>query len=221
VQSQEDSQWRSALEKISIDTQAAHIGALEMQSFFHSPRYRKQSRSVAASLLWRVDDRDLFDVVFFDLVEKTTERNQQELITLARAMGDRLQERYSIRMKALGTDSPQDSSFEHFLKSPEEFYDDDKEDQKKAELQVDVEEWELDSICHGLIEVWKDPTFRAESSKRDLTGIAFYTTKGDYKGVDFRGAEVRGTAFYGECNLDGAKFDRSAQYKDNCERHPR
>ena len=81
----------------------------------------------------------------------------------------------------------------------------------------------LDSICYGLIELWRDPRFRSEPSERDLTGIAFYTTvaNGDYTGVDFRGAELKGAAFHGECNLRGAKFDTSAQYKVYCQEHRR
>jgi hypothetical protein len=217
AQAQEDSQWRLALERITVDPQSAPTGVLEMESFFDSKQYRRESRPVAAALLPRINDVSLFDVVFFQLLKKTTDRNQQELITLARAMTQLLQERHEGRLQKLGKDKPTDPTFAHFLKNPEDFYDDSYYDQREEQYQVDTDKWKLDTICSGLIELWKNPHFVGELAERDLTGIAFFTTHGDYTGVDFRGANLSGTAFYGDCKLDGAKFDRAAKYTNQCE----
>ncbi len=212
AQAQEDSQWRLALEKIAGDSQSAPIGALEMQSFFNSSRYDKESRPVAATLLPKIDDLSLFDVVFFDLLGKTTKQSQQELIVLARSLTSRLRDQWSACPKA---SLPADNSFAHFLKNPEDFYDDNDQTQGKEEMKVDADEWKLDSVIHGLTELWQDPRSQVTPRGQDLAGIAFLN--GNYKGVDFRGAQLSDTAFYGKCNIDGAKFDSPTKSMNHCE----
>jgi len=220
AQGQEDSQWRTELEKSATDPKLAPVGALEMQSFFGSKRYSDQSRKVAATLLSGIDDPDLFDLVFFDIIDadvrKTTElSHQQDLIALAKALSERLQGLYSDRLAAPGKDLPEDQTLKNFLADPGEFYD---HDQLKEENEVDVKEWELDSVSRGLIKLWgtTPPT-------QNLTGIIFYTTQApdqpnvDWGVVDFRGAELKNVQFYGTCKIDPTKFDTSEQNKFGCD----
>ena len=94
AQAQEDSQWRLALEKVTTDAKAAQVSALEMESFFNSPRWQDVSRPVGASLLAGVDDTSIFDLVFADFMDKSVEHRQEEIVVLARALTSRLQNRY-------------------------------------------------------------------------------------------------------------------------------
>jgi hypothetical protein len=219
AQAQEDSQWRSALEKIAPDPKSAHVGALEMESFFASERYQNVSRPVAASLLVTIDDPNIFDLIFADFLDKTVGHKQQELVTVARALTSRLRSRYEGRKNVVDKDCPQDSSFAQFLRRPECFYDDDDPKDAEEETLVDTDMWKLDTVSHKLISLWKDPVSNLKPSQQALEGIAFYTEKGgDYTGLDFSGAQLSGSGFYGNCNLTGVKFDVPQKSVDHCDR---
>lgn len=211
AQAQEDSQWRSALEKTAPDSNSAPIGALEMQSFFASKRYKKESRPVAATLLVGIDDRNLFDVIFFDLLDKTTKDDQQELIFLARALSSRLRDKYEVRLAA-GKERPADRSFEHFLKDPEDFYDESDLNQAKALETIDADKWKLDSVSQGLIELWRNP--KISPAEEDLSEIVFLN--GDYSGLNFSHALLSGAGFYGTCNLTGVRYS-NLESVNHCE----
>ena len=210
ARSQEDSQWRSAIEKIAPDSQTAAVGILEMNSFFASD-YAKQARPVAASLLVKVEDPNIFDVVFFDLVHDTTPQNEPDLIALARALTERLREDQKKCIMARGPDrAPADPSLAHFLNAPQDFCDD------ESDLgRIDADMRKLDSVSQGLIALWKNAHPKMGPSGEDLEAIAFLN--GNYGGLDFRQASLSGTGFYGECHLDGALFDNHPATLNHCE----
>jgi hypothetical protein len=209
TQAQEDSQWRSALEKIKTDSESAPIGALEMHSFFASRQYAKEARPVAAMLLESVDDRSVFDLVYFDLVYDKQHQNQEELITLARALTERLSTEQEKCMRAAGKQlPPPDGSFAEFLKAPEHFCDDEKDLEK-----IDADTAKLDSVSQGLSDLWKNRHLHMSPAKQDLAGVAFLN--GDFSGLDFRHAVLRGAGFYGDCHLTGAQLDQRESV-DHC-----
>jgi hypothetical protein len=218
AQQQEDSQWRSALEKIAPDSKSAHVGALEMESFFSSPRYQNVSRPVAASLLVTINDPTIFDLIFADFLDKTVGQKQQELVTVARALTSRLRGRYEGRKNVVDKSCGPDNSFAQFLRRPECFYDDDNPQDAEEETRVDADQWKLDTVSHKLISLWKDPGSKLKPAQQPLEGVAFYTEKsGDYTGLDFSGAQLSGSGFYGNCDLSGAKFDVPQKSVDHCD----
>jgi hypothetical protein len=219
AQAQEDSQWRSALEKIAPDSKSAHVGALEMESFFSSPRYQNVSRPVAASLMVAIDDPSIFDLIFADFLDKTIEHKQQELVTVARALTSRLQSRYEGRKNVSDKACPHENSFAQFLRQSECFYDDDDPKDAKEEDQVEADKWKLDTVTQMLISLWQDPRLKLTPSQQSLEGIAFYTERnGNYKRLDFSGAQLSGSGFYGNCDLVDTKFDFPQKSVDHCDR---
>jgi len=218
AQAQEDSQWRTAVEKCAPGSKTPSIGALEMKSFFRSKRYGKESRTVAATLLRNIDDNILFDDIFFDLVNvgKSKQNNDQELIALAKILSSQLNDRYKGRMEKLKQgDRPRNHTFAHFLEKPDDFYDDSKHpEQKKEEEQIDADIYRLDTISKGLIDIWKDPHFNPSKAEVDLEEIVFLN--GDYSGIDFSVFRLKGAGFYGGCVLTGVKFG-DVKPGDHCE----
>jgi len=219
AQQQEDSQWRSALEKVLPDPKSAHVGALEMESFFSSKRYQNVSRPVAASLLVTINDPTIFDLIFGDFLNRTAGEEQQELVTVARALTSRLRNRYEGRKNVRDKDCPQQSSFAQLLRKPECYYDDDSPQDAEEETLVDADMWKLDTVSQKLISVWKDPDSKFKPARQALEGIAFYTERGgNYDGLDFSGAQLSGSGFYGGCDVSGAKFDVPQKSVDYCNR---
>jgi hypothetical protein len=98
--SEEDAQWREAMKVVSFnDPSRALAAAIWMESFFDSPspRYRRLSRHVAASLLPEVDNVAGFDNVLTDLVTHTDLENQHDIIVIAQGVADNQWRRYGPR----------------------------------------------------------------------------------------------------------------------------
>lgn len=52
-----DEKWRESMKSVSLsDPKASFVGALSMQAFFDSPRYRDESMSIASALLPNVNN---------------------------------------------------------------------------------------------------------------------------------------------------------------------
>ena len=168
AQAQEDSQWRLALEKVTTDAKAAQVSALEMESFFNSPRWEDVSRPVGASLLAGVDDTSIFDLVFADFMDKSVEHRQEEIVVLARALTSRLQNRYIARKDVRDPKCQPHASFAEFLLSPDCYYDDDDPKDANEEILVEADLWKLDTVINQLITVWT--TFNACSEASAATG---------------------------------------------------
>ncbi len=201
----EDSQWRSAVEKIGPIAQPAAVGVLEMKSFFGSD-YAKESRPVAAALLVSVEDPSIFDDVYFDLVKNTTQQNDWELIALARALTSRLKTARDSCISARGPDRVvAGPSLAHFLDAPGDFCDNQSDLDK-----IDADMQKLDSVSNGLIALWKDPARKMKPAGEDLEAIAFLN--GDFSGLDFQRASLSGSGFYGNCRLEGTSLDSNASF---------
>ncbi len=203
---EEDSQWRSAIEKAYFSKSASRSGAvLEMQSFLTSPRYRAGARSVASTLLPEVEDTGVFDLVFFDLLSRTNEENQDEMVDLVRAISNRL---WDVHQKAILESSVRglrDSSFTSFLRRPDSFFDADDPRLREALAAT----WKLDSVSRGLADLWRQSVHTTGPSPRgqDLSGIAFLN--GDFTNVSFKGASINDTSFVGKCKVNRQDFDEA------------
>jgi hypothetical protein len=120
----DDSEWRAAVEKISVDKTAAAIGAFEMQSFLGHPKYGDQARSIEAAMIPAIDSQDEFDVALFNLVKNTDETNQDDIVLIASKLSNRVRDSYSAAMKKFGNGPvPENLTLESFIRKTAGFLD--------------------------------------------------------------------------------------------------
>ena len=83
----EESQWRDAIKNVSMkDTGTTLISAFAMRTFFDSPHYSVQARTVAATPLPHVDNPDGFDNVLFDMLYDNSKSNQSHIVAVAKTL---------------------------------------------------------------------------------------------------------------------------------------
>ena len=87
-----DTDWRTAVEKISPDEKAAAAGAFEMQSFYTDRKYSDQAKTIAAVVLPSVPDKTEFDAALFELLGNTSQQNQGQIITIAKGVSDQIRD---------------------------------------------------------------------------------------------------------------------------------
>ncbi len=208
-----DSQWRSALE--NIDPKSAHIGALEMESFFDDPIHGKLAHTAAASLLSKIDDDSMFEVCFDGFFDKATshsgdpKQEQSDLRLLAKLLTSRLITDYQ---DAKGEEqakecSQGDRSLKQFLSRPECFYSNDDSEQEAKVAKIELAKAKLDTVTKELNDSWL--RHGLDPANQDLSEIVFYTYTSDtvnYKGLDFTKAKLDRSEFYGNCDLNHAKL---------------
>jgi hypothetical protein len=196
AQQKEDSDWRQAVEKVSITGESSAITAYEMESFLSSPRYGGQARSIAVAASPVIADAFEFDSAFFVLLGQTNEGNQGDLLNVARSVSNHVRDLHRAAMVARpGRSVPKDGSLQHFVISPEDFFVEGKEtDQLKEAL---LELWKLDSVSSGLSSLWLggQKARVAKPQGADLAGILFLGH--DFRGLDFRSDDLTGTVFLG------------------------
>lgn len=216
AQAEEDSQWRAALEKIELDPKSAHVGALEMESFFSIDQRKRVARIIAASLLAKIDDPNIFQLVFEDIET----HQQSDLVLLARMLTLRLQDSYDGHSNVLNQEGCHQakSSFKLFLSKPECFYADNDPAQNKEIEEIDLTESKLDSVTRELAALWANSKSGLTAANQDLQNIAFYTSdRVDYAGLNFHGSQLDGSGFYGQCDVSGAGLDnrKAVDYCDH------
>ena len=88
VRSQEDAQWRAAVQTVSLEKgDKALYGALNVETFYHSSRYRSEALSLVASSLPYFTNADSFDQVFFTLKGNVSANNEGLLYAVNRNIG--------------------------------------------------------------------------------------------------------------------------------------
>jgi len=206
-----DTDWRSAVEKVSPDEKVAATGAFEMQSFYTDHKYGDQAKTIAAVVLPSVPDKTEFDAAFFELLGNTSPQNQGQIITVAKGVSDDIRDLcndFAIEEKK-GPDFC-DQHLADFLINPQGYYDEDT--QSEQIKKVLTETWKLDSADGGLSTLWqkrtlwRKPIFKPDSA--DLSGIIFYNN--NLKGVDLRQATVDGVLFVGTCQVDSSLLPQGA-----------
>jgi hypothetical protein len=206
----EDSDWRAALQKVSMDESSSAIGAFEMQSFLGTSKYHTQARSIAAAILPAVRNRYEFDVALGNLLDDTNAQNQTDIITVAYNLSNSIRASYAAAVrKATTPTQPVQITLQQFILDPETLLNDDTDSSQldTAETQA----WELDSVIHGLSSLWPRSGRRAHTGKglalpkhADLQGIIFLNA--DVTGVDFTRAAMDGSYFIGTCVTADAKM---------------
>jgi len=206
-----DSDWRTALEKVSTDKQTAAIGAFEMQSFLTDAKYGDQARAIAAAILPSVASHHEFDAAFFVLVQETDQQNQAAIIAIATNISNRVRDLHEIALKEMKDNpKPIDPSLENFVLHPDQFFSEDEQSDYLKE--TDEETWKLDSAIGGLSSIWhgSKTTRRVKMDEdTDLSGIIFYNASfRDFRGIDFNHAIMNDVYFLGPCNVDASKLPK-------------
>lgn len=211
-----DSEWRKALEQLQAkDGSSAAVGAYEMVSFSETQRYRDQALAIVPTLLSKIDNPLTFDVILFDINPHINQENQNQLIALDTMLTRDLTELYG---KIANSKSfRKDRSFATFLQEPEQFIDDNHQSEllKQALTQI----WELDSVSSALSHNWRGDGLGAKHPTprdQDLSGGVVFLNN-DWRGIDFREANLEGAAFFGKCKIDKTTvFPLSVRAKFNC-----
>ena len=207
-----DSDWRTSLEKVSLDEKEAAIGAFEMQSFFGSDKYGAQARSIASALLPNIVDEREFDAAFFVMLPWTDNKNQNDLVNVARSITNNLADlQEASRHLDPAHPQPADASFENFIQNPDQFFDPATHSDfiKRAQ----TEAWKLESVSNGLSSLWTSSRLSSHIQPRgqDLSGIVFLGN--NFKGVDFRAASLDHSEFVGSCTVDPSLVPRDVPVK--------
>ncbi|MGC2621342.1 MAG: hypothetical protein WA414_20020 [Acidobacteriaceae bacterium] len=201
----EDSDWRAALEKVSVDESTSAIGAFEMQSFLQNRRYNSEARSIASAVLPTVRNRYEFDAAFSSLLADTTQNNQRDVISIASNLSNQVRNLYSATQKQAAVGPTFNNiTLEGFVLDPDQFIDD--ETQSGILDQALTETWELDTVIQGLSRLWLPSGHKrlAVPKDADLAGIVFLN--GNFNGVDFSGADMYDSYFIGRCHVENARF---------------
>lgn len=202
----EDSDWRAALEKVTVDESTSAIGAFEMQSFLQNSRYHGEARSIASAVLPTVTNRYEFDAAFASLLADTTKDNQRDVILIASNLSNQVRNLYSLAQEQPAGDDAalQNMTLEEFVLDPSQFLADDTQSEALDKALTEI--WELDTAIHGLSSLWLPSGGKrlAVPKDTDLAGIIFLN--GNFDGVDFSGAVMYDTYFIGHCHVETAKF---------------
>jgi hypothetical protein len=118
------------------DPSQALAAAIWMESFFDSDRYQALSRHVAATLLPEVTNVAGFDAVFDDLVDHTNKDNQIDIISIGQTLSHKQWNRFERRPV-----DPAELPYVQKEALPGDYY---------------TAAWELDTVSHGLWEIWVD-----------------------------------------------------------------
>jgi Tfp pilus assembly protein PilV len=192
-----DTDWRTAVASISVNENAAATGAFEMQSFFKSAKYKDQAKTISAIVIPSIPDKSEFDAAFFELVRNADERNQGEIISIAKDVSDQIRDicnGYAVEKKK--DDGFCDQTIGDFVINPQNYFSEDTEsDQIKKVL---TESWKLDSANSGLSTLWQDRQYKPGTA--ELSGIIFYNS--NLHGVDLTQTSLDGAVFIGTCTVD-------------------
>jgi hypothetical protein len=210
----EDAQWREALKSVSFaDQPSSQIGAIAMQGFFASPRFRSQARTIAGALLTNVPNVNAFDEVLSRMRDNTVDRNFTDLSVVGQMLGYAQRMRYHIS----GAASKENTPF--LIEDVDEIDPNPTNLDRDRDQQVKVAAWELDTASQCLRQVWKRKgtlqsaeTDRPVSpSRKVLTGIVLENAKSveqNFDGLNFSGANFDFGILY-NASFRGANFSEA------------
>lgn len=199
-----DTDWRAAVEKISLDEDTAANGVFEMQSFFDDSKYGEQAKTIAAAVLPSVSNTSEFDAAFFELLGYSNQRNQEQIISIARNVSNQIRESCNDFAISARKDSGFcDRSIGDFVINPQRYFSEEKQsDQIKKVL---TETWKLDSVDGGQSALWQNQRFKPAAA--DLSGLIFYNT--NLEGIDLTATSMDGVVFTGNCKVDMASLPKT------------
>jgi hypothetical protein len=227
----ETSQWRDAVKNLSLRNDSSVLSsAVQMQSFFGSPRYSTPSRAVASVVLPCVTSGGAFDAVSDEMRMKSNRLNEKDMVVLAQAVTSEDWDLYDSVPESMRKES-----FAEFLEDPsdmiadvEEFAaEDTRYTQNKPDSEADTiaanecerERWynprkraltdsyNADTISNELAKLWHDrEDLDPGPTQLDLVGIVLENA--DLSGVNFSGVSLYKTTF-NNSDLTGADFSNT------------
>jgi len=207
IHANEESQWRDAVNKLSMKNPGeTMVSAFAMHNFFDS-RHGEQARIIAATLLPHVDNPDGFDNVFFGILHATNTSNEGHILGIGKTLFNLQMDLY--RLNVL-TNQPALLDF-HTLRQM--LGDDDPPDfirtNPASRRQAAVTAWMLASTSDGLRDLWG--TKAAAPERTDLNGVVLERGlfHGLSEGLDFSDANLQNGALY-HADFRDAKFVRAA-----------
>lgn len=197
-----DSEWRKALQQVSSkESEIAIQGAYEMESFLDDERHGQQALEIAAASLPNVADKRSFDLIFFNLIKKADQKTQSEFIAVDFAITEQLRDDYNKAIESFSKTkpAPADESFDNFVMHPSQFYLEDSESDKLADVLTKT--WELESVSHGLARLWSQTWPKISPDGHWLNEVVLLNN--DYSAVDFTGTKGMTSAlFVGDCKVN-------------------
>ena len=200
----EESQWRDAIKNVSMkDTGTTLISAFAMRTFFDSPHYSVQARTVAATLLPHVDNPDGFDNVLFDMLYDNSKSNQSHIVAVAKTLFNSQLDLYRVSVLANQPVKLEFGTLREILgdDDPPIFIQQDIASRKQAVAAA----WMLDSVSDGLHDLWVSKSGTPQGM--DLGGVVLEF--GQFDGLDFSHANLRGGALY-HADFKGVNFAGSS-----------
>src|ERR1700730_525036 len=204
----EDSQWKDALGKVSFkDSESALVGAFGMEGFGRNKRYQEQARSIAAASLPLVRNVAAFDQIVAVIENDSTNQNQSDLIEISEMVSFAQRARHGIVHAAAGKGSRLPSFLEYDILS----IDMDPTVMARMDPQgTKVAAWELDTVSHHLRTLWNNPQHKAEPSEQNLAAVVLEND--DFSGLNFSQADLSAAVLY-RASFKNSTF-RAANFKN-------
>ena len=207
------------------DTGDTLISAFAMRTFFDSPHYSLQARTVAATLLPHVDNPDGFDNVFFDILDDNSKSNQKHIVAVAKTIFNSQLALYNVNVLANQPVKLEFATLKEILgeDDPPTFIQQDPASRKQSVASA----WMLDSVSDGLHDLWVSKNGTRVwileawfSSLVNSTALIFFApTCGAapsiiliFKGVNFAGASFR-RKLISNVTLDGVDLKGVADFE--------
>jgi uncharacterized protein YjbI with pentapeptide repeats len=202
--SNEDAQWREALNLVSLrDPGASQTGAFAMQGFFGSRQYAAEARAIAGLLLTNVSNVYVFDQVMSSMGPPHTDHtNYQDLTSIAQMLGLDLRARFHISGAASKKNTPFLMESVSAVKANPKDVDRDKDQQTRAAA------WELDTTSRTLRSIWtdKDPQKRLSPAGWSLSGAVLENA--NFDGLDFTATDFSFGILF-NASLKGVHFNQA------------
>ncbi len=194
----EDAKWQELMKSVSFkDPKSALVGALSMQAFFESDRYGKQSRSIAVALLPEINNVNAFDEIFAQIIHHSREDNENDLVSISVMLSMSARQIHGTQATAM----PDREPIPPFLQFDVAAIDPNPEYKNEGKSMEDkVIAWELETVSHGLSNLWEDDHLPMDKALRSVT-----LEHASFQGLDFANADLARSILY-QANFKNAIF---------------
>jgi hypothetical protein len=184
------------------------MGLFALQGFIDSNSdHAAEARAMAVVLLPLASSEDGFDIAFTELVRKTSDSNQEDLLAIGRNVSSRERD---LMVKAVAQHSDLRTScrkaYPDLFFSREECFTDNVDLDSTTVDRIWLYSWEIGSVSDGLVKLWKRTDSVAKPRGQNLSGIIFDSAKFD--GLDFSGADL-GSTIINDSKVTHTQFDNT------------
>jgi len=193
AQTAEDNAWREVIKGAQANGREGLFSLSLMKPFLDSPRYQKPAREISISLLGRMADPDAFNILFPEILRRTSWENFNDITKL---------NSYLFRQSSEAFNEAKKQTAPGVLGSQRDPQD----------VRNDFNE-ELGTTQDATIAFMK--SHGAEPARANSKLSFNYNVFGsvDLSNLDFSGSTLRGTRFY-RCVVKGVNFSGIADYNE-------